>query len=31
MAADTAAVLAAIGAGRCLIAGMSGGGPHALA
>jgi pimeloyl-ACP methyl ester carboxylesterase len=29
--ADTAAVLATIGAGRCLIAGMSGGGPHALA
>ena len=29
--ADTAAVLAAIGAGRCLIAGWSGGGPHALA
>ena len=28
--ADTAAVLAAIGAGRCLIAGWSGGGPHAL-
>jgi pimeloyl-ACP methyl ester carboxylesterase len=31
VAADTAAVLAAIGADRCLIAGMSGGGPHALA
>jgi pimeloyl-ACP methyl ester carboxylesterase len=30
-AADTAAVLAAIGAERCLIAGWSGGGPHALA
>src|SRR5580693_5897449 len=30
-AADTEAVLAAIGAGRCLIAGWSGGGPHALA
>ena len=29
--ADTAAVLAAIGAGRCLIAGWSGAGPHALA
>jgi pimeloyl-ACP methyl ester carboxylesterase len=29
--ADTAAVLAAIGASRCLIAGWSGGGPHALA
>jgi len=29
--ADTAAVLAAIGADRCLIAGISGGGPHALA
>jgi pimeloyl-ACP methyl ester carboxylesterase len=29
--ADTAAVLAAIGAERCLIAGWSGGGPHALA
>jgi pimeloyl-ACP methyl ester carboxylesterase len=29
--ADTGAVLAAIGAGRCLIAGWSGGGPHALA
>ncbi len=31
VAADTAAVLAAIGAERCLIAGWSGGGPHALA
>ncbi|MGO9160631.1 MAG: alpha/beta fold hydrolase [Streptosporangiaceae bacterium] len=31
VAADTAAVLAEIGAGRCLIAGWSGGGPHALA
>jgi pimeloyl-ACP methyl ester carboxylesterase len=31
VAADTAAVLGAIGAGRCLIAGWSGGGPHALA
>jgi len=31
VAADTAAVLAAIGADRCLIAGWSGGGPHALA
>ena len=31
VAADTAAVLAAIGADRCLIAGISGGGPHALA
>jgi pimeloyl-ACP methyl ester carboxylesterase len=30
-AADTAAVLAAVGAERCLIAGWSGGGPHALA
>jgi pimeloyl-ACP methyl ester carboxylesterase len=30
-AADTAAVLATIGADRCLIAGWSGGGPHALA
>jgi pimeloyl-ACP methyl ester carboxylesterase len=29
--ADIAAVLAAIGAERCLIAGWSGGGPHALA
>ncbi len=29
--ADTAAVLAAIGIERCLIAGWSGGGPHALA
>ncbi len=28
---DTAAVLAALGAERCLIAGWSGGGPHALA
>jgi len=31
VSADTAAVLAAIGAERCLIAGWSGGGPHALA
>ena len=31
VAADTAAVLAAIGAERCLAAGWSGGGPHALA
>jgi pimeloyl-ACP methyl ester carboxylesterase len=31
VAADTAAVLAAIGADRCMIAGISGGGPHALA
>jgi pimeloyl-ACP methyl ester carboxylesterase len=31
VAADTAAVLAAFGAERCLIAGWSGGGPHALA
>ena len=31
VAADTAAVLEAIGADRCLIAGWSGGGPHALA
>jgi pimeloyl-ACP methyl ester carboxylesterase len=31
VAADTAAVLAAIGTERCLIAGWSGGGPHALA
>jgi pimeloyl-ACP methyl ester carboxylesterase len=31
VAADTAAVLDAIGADRCLIAGLSGGGPHALA
>jgi pimeloyl-ACP methyl ester carboxylesterase len=31
VAADAAAVLAAIGAGRCLIAGWSGGVPHALA
>lgn len=30
-AADTAGVLAAIGAQRCLVAGWSGGGPHALA
>src|SRR5262249_58359818 len=30
-AADIAAVLAAIGAGRCLVVGGSGGGPHALA
>jgi pimeloyl-ACP methyl ester carboxylesterase len=29
--ADTAAVLAAVGTERCLIAGWSGGGPHALA
>src|SRR5262249_59076209 len=29
--ADIAAVLAAIGAGRCLVVGGSGGGPHALA
>jgi pimeloyl-ACP methyl ester carboxylesterase len=29
--ADTAAVLAAVGTDRCLIAGWSGGGPHALA
>lgn len=29
--ADTAEVLAAIGARRCLVAGWSGGGPHALA
>jgi pimeloyl-ACP methyl ester carboxylesterase len=29
--ADTQAVLAAIGADRCLVAGWSGGGPHALA
>jgi pimeloyl-ACP methyl ester carboxylesterase len=29
--ADTAAVLASIGAERCLVAGWSGGGPHALA
>jgi pimeloyl-ACP methyl ester carboxylesterase len=29
--ADTEAVLAAIGAERCLVAGWSGGGPHALA
>jgi len=31
VAADTATVLAAVGADRCLIAGWSGGGPHALA
>src|SRR5690348_16827591 len=31
VAADTAAVLASIGAERCLVAGWSGGGPHALA
>jgi len=31
VAADTAAVLAAVGAERCLMAGWSGGGPHALA
>jgi pimeloyl-ACP methyl ester carboxylesterase len=31
VAVDTAAVLDAIGADRCLIAGWSGGGPHALA
>ncbi len=31
VAADTAAVLGAIGADHCLIAGWSGGGPHALA
>jgi pimeloyl-ACP methyl ester carboxylesterase len=31
VAADTAAVLAAVGAERCLVAGWSGGGPHALA
>jgi pimeloyl-ACP methyl ester carboxylesterase len=31
VAADTAVVLAAVGADRCLIAGWSGGGPHALA
>jgi pimeloyl-ACP methyl ester carboxylesterase len=31
VAGDTAAVLAAIGAARCLVAGWSGGGPHALA
>jgi len=29
--ADTSAVLAAIGASRCVVAGWSGGGPHALA
>ena len=31
VAADTAAVLAVIGTDRCLVAGWSGGGPHALA
>lgn len=31
VAADTAAVLDAIGADRCLVTGWSGGGPHALA
>jgi pimeloyl-ACP methyl ester carboxylesterase len=31
VAADTAAVLDAVGAERCLVAGWSGGGPHALA
>jgi pimeloyl-ACP methyl ester carboxylesterase len=31
VAADTATVLDAVGADRCLIAGWSGGGPHALA
>ena len=31
VAADTAAVLDRIGASRCLVAGWSGGGPHALA
>jgi pimeloyl-ACP methyl ester carboxylesterase len=31
VAADTAAVLDALGAQRCLVAGWSGGGPHALA
>lgn len=31
VAADTAAALDAIGADRCLVAGWSGGGPHALA
>ena len=31
VAADTASVLASIGAERCLVAGWSGGGPHALA
>ncbi len=31
VADDTAAVLAALGADRCLVAGHSGGGPHALA
>ena len=31
VAADVGAIIDAIGAGRCLIAGWSGGGPHALA
>jgi pimeloyl-ACP methyl ester carboxylesterase len=31
VAADTAAVLAELGADRCVVAGWSGGGPHALA
>jgi pimeloyl-ACP methyl ester carboxylesterase len=31
VAADTAAVLAELGADRCLVSGWSGGGPHALA
>jgi pimeloyl-ACP methyl ester carboxylesterase len=31
MASDTAAVLAELGADRCLVSGWSGGGPHALA
>ena len=31
VAADTAAVLNFVGTGRCLVAGWSGGGPHALA
>lgn len=31
VAADSAAVLDAVGADRCLVAGWSGGGPHALA
>ncbi|HEY1389254.1 MAG TPA: alpha/beta hydrolase [Ktedonobacterales bacterium] len=31
VAADTAAMLDAVGADRCLVAGWSGGGPHALA
>jgi pimeloyl-ACP methyl ester carboxylesterase len=31
VAADASAVLASLGAGRCLVAGWSGGGPHALA